>query len=354
MSDDEVLGELFDKFGLNDGDLPGSDDIQSRFSRHLEQHGFENGRVASLHNRRVASIPVRDRWLRTAPLSEEPPVWCLEDSDTGEEVDVPERLGEAIRQFLPLAAGLIALGRRLEAEWYGTSEEHRQGPATERDWPGCGDPLAMLAHLESSGWASERKLRLFACACCRSIGHLLPEAARDAVAVAERLADRQATEAERKAAYDRIEHEDSATAAAAEVCSAWRSREESFGAARDVIRHTAVARAFHHSFLTQDLVAEGKAVLSGEQAVQARLLRDIVGDPSRTPRVEPSWLAWNERTIPKLAQAAYDDRAFDRLPVLADALEEAGCDDAGMLSHLRGPGPHARGCFVLDSLLGKS
>jgi hypothetical protein len=57
--------------------------------------------------------------------------------------------------------------------------------------------------------------------------------------------------------------------------------------------------------------------------------------------------------IPKLAQAIYDDRAFDRLPVLADALEDAGCTDPDFLGHLRGPGPHVRGCHIVDLLLGR-
>jgi hypothetical protein len=69
--------------------------------------------------------------------------------------------------------------------------------------------------------------------------------------------------------------------------------------------------------------------------------------------VGPSWLAWNDGTVVKLAQGIYDDRAFDRLPVLADALEEAGCDDADILDHCRRPGEHVRGCWVVDLLLGK-
>ena len=56
----------------------------------------------------------------------------------------------------------------------------------------------------------------------------------------------------------------------------------------------------------------------------------------------------------KLAEAIYEERAFDRLAVLADALEEAGCTNPDILGHLRGPGPHVRGCWVLDCLLGKS
>ena len=57
---------------------------------------------------------------------------------------------------------------------------------------------------------------------------------------------------------------------------------------------------------------------------------------------------WNGRTVPRLARALYEERAFDRLPILADALEDAGCHHADLLAHCRGPGPHVRGCWVLD------
>jgi hypothetical protein len=56
----------------------------------------------------------------------------------------------------------------------------------------------------------------------------------------------------------------------------------------------------------------------------------------------------------KIAQAIYDDRRFSDLPILADALEDAGCRDPEILGHLRSPGPHARGCFALDVILGRS
>jgi hypothetical protein len=75
-----------------------------------------------------------------------------------------------------------------------------------------------------------------------------------------------------------------------------------------------------------------------------------------TPReidLRAEWLAWNDGTIPRLAQVIYQEQAFDRLGILADALEDAGCTDPVILGHLRGPGPHAQGCFVLDLLLGK-
>jgi hypothetical protein len=89
-----------------------------------------------------------------------------------------------------------------------------------------------------------------------------------------------------------------------------------------------------------------------EQRAQARLLRDVF-QPFSSHTVHPSWLTWNDGTARKIAQAIYDERAFERLPVLADALEDAGCDDADILRHCREPGEHVRGCWVIDLLLGK-
>jgi hypothetical protein len=93
--------------------------------------------------------------------------------------------------------------------------------------------------------------------------------------------------------------------------------------------------------------------LGAEVAWLASLVRDIFGNPFRRPHLDWAWLKWEGGTVAKLAEGAYQDRAFDRLPVLADALEEAGCADEHLLSHLRGGGPHARGCWALDLLLGR-
>jgi hypothetical protein len=84
---------------------------------------------------------------------------------------------------------------------------------------------------------------------------------------------------------------------------------------------------------------------------QARLFRDIVGNPFRAPQVAPAVLHWNDGTVARLAQGIYDERNFSTLPILADALEDAGCDDAALLEHCRAPGPHVRGCWLLDLLL---
>jgi hypothetical protein len=98
---------------------------------------------------------------------------------------------------------------------------------------------------------------------------------------------------------------------------------------------------------------EVAAAYNAESAAQTALVRDLFGNPFRHVPLDPAWLAWQDRTILKLAQAVYEERAFDRLPVLADALEEAGCTNADILNHLRGPGHHVSGCWVLDLLLGK-
>jgi hypothetical protein len=91
-----------------------------------------------------------------------------------------------------------------------------------------------------------------------------------------------------------------------------------------------------------------------DQPAQVKLIRDVYGNPFRRVTADAIWLAWNEGTVMKLAQAIYEENAFDRMPILADALEDAGCDNVDILEHCRGPGPHVRGCWVLDLLLGKS
>jgi hypothetical protein len=88
-----------------------------------------------------------------------------------------------------------------------------------------------------------------------------------------------------------------------------------------------------------------------ERAEQAELLREIFGNPFRPVVLDPTWLAWGGGTAARLAVTAYAENAFDRLPVLADALEEAGCTALQILEHLRRPGPHVRGCWAVDHLL---
>ena len=108
--------------------------------------------------------------------------------------------------------------------------------------------------------------------------------------------------------------------------------------------------------LPYDLMDNIQGVLNNLQrrnAENARFLRDIFGNPFRPVSLDPTWLNWHDGTIRKLAQSIYDERAFDHLPILADALEEAGCIDSDILAHCRHPGEHVRGCWIVDLILGK-
>jgi hypothetical protein len=88
----------------------------------------------------------------------------------------------------------------------------------------------------------------------------------------------------------------------------------------------------------------------GERVNQARIIRDVIGNPFRPVTSDPAWLS---STVVSLAEGIYADRAFDRMPILADALQDAGCDNADILTHCRSDGPHVRGCWVIDLLAGR-
>ena len=91
--------------------------------------------------------------------------------------------------------------------------------------------------------------------------------------------------------------------------------------------------------------------LQQEFAAQADILRDLIGDPFAPSALDASWLQWNEGAVAKLARSIYTERAFERMPILADALPEAGCRDEAILDHCRAARPHHPGCWVLDLLL---
>jgi hypothetical protein len=85
---------------------------------------------------------------------------------------------------------------------------------------------------------------------------------------------------------------------------------------------------------------------------QAELFRCVVGNPFRPCAVGPALLAWEDRMIPRLAGTIYAEQAWERLPILGDALEEASAP-VSMIEHCRADGPHLRGCWVLDRLLAR-
>jgi hypothetical protein len=263
---------------------------------------------------------------------------------------------------------------------------------TEQDWLACDDPAKMLRLARFTSYP--RKSRLFAVACCRcNWDLLLDERSRLAVEVAERFADGAATDEETRIASQAAQqaHREmfdtvGKVGSCIEWACAYTADPHPFRGARNVTWMAATPRMFEvrhprpngtdeirlfpcmvtrTSGLSHlrgkwqvDTIEE--AVPTGADAhVQAALLRDIFGPlPFRTKTIAPGWLSWNGGVVRLLAVAAYDGRLLPsgqldltRLAVLADALEEAGCDDAEVLSHLRGPGPHVRGCWCVDLLL---
>ena len=86
---------------------------------------------------------------------------------------------------------------------------------------------------------------------------------------------------------------------------------------------------------------------------QCDLIRELSGNPYRPLPVDPLWLHWNDGCIARMAHTIYDEERFEELPILADALEEAGCAEGPLLEHLRHhKGMHVRGCWAVDLLLG--
>jgi hypothetical protein len=111
-------------------------------------------------------------------------------------------------------------------------------------------------------------------------------------------------------------------------------------------------RAFHFTGLArqmEDSPERGRILIRQERSF-AGLVREILGDRYRPTDFAASW---RTSDTAGLAGAIYDDRAFDRLPILADALLDAGCDDEVILTHCRSSGLHVRGCWVVDLVLGK-
>jgi hypothetical protein len=211
---------------------------------------------------------------------------------------------------------------------------------TEAQWLTSTDAEAMLDYL--AGRVTERKLRLFTCACVRRHWTALcDERSRRAIEVAERYADGLADEVERGEAWD--EASSVAVKDALAVAATYAAESDLEYVQGDVVQ-VGIAR-----WVVREVLSRG----GSEQAALSDLLRCVFGPrPFGTPpRAADALRIWEHRTVPGLARTIYDEHAFDLLPVLADALEEAGCTDPVVLDHLRAPGPHARGCFALDSCL---
>jgi hypothetical protein len=208
---------------------------------------------------------------------------------------------------------------------------------TEAEWLACDDPMAMLSLLRDR--TPDRKYRLYSCAACRSKWHWFDgdEGSRQAIEVAERYADGEASKAALAKATKALPR---GGGVALHVTLA----DGSSGALNvaDVMVGEAVSEC-----LGEDEHQDAK---NAENTAQARLVRCIFGNPFRPVTIDPSWLT---PTVVSLATGIYQERAFDRMPILADALQDAGCTNEEVLSHCRGAGPHVRGCWVVDGVLGK-
>jgi len=239
---------------------------------------------------------------------------------------------------------------------------------TEREWLNCTDPQAMLVLLKRR--ASKRKLRLFAVACCRRIWPLiLHKRSQAAILVAERFADAQATSAELRAAESEAKAIwqknalDDAAMACFHVCTEQVAGLHASGTAVRAVWSHQLGEARGRGDHVPDGLSFSQPIRATEEAEQCRLFRDIFGNPfqplppRRSKRAwedqKLRWITGNDRTVTKIAQAIYEDHAFARMPILADALEDGGCTDRAILDHCREPGEHVRGCWVVDLLLGK-
>jgi hypothetical protein len=239
----------------------------------------------------------------------------------------------------------------------------------------------MESLLSDTGRFSQRKVRLVSIAACRRVAHLLPNAGYAAVIewaeqYSDGLADRGAflSHSRRLAGATRKRHPAATDAAIRAVLSLGpesapdaatlqavdaRGFEAMAGAGcvSPTLTHAGASRVIQDAWGSVTHAVFDRACEAEELAL-ADLVREVFGNPFRPVAISP---AWRTPQVVALAQAAYDQRELPagtldpaRMAVLADALEEAGCDNADILSHLRGPGPHVRGCWAVDLLLGKS
>jgi hypothetical protein len=202
---------------------------------------------------------------------------------------------------------------------------------SEAEWLVCPSPGEMLIFLQ--GKISDRKLRLIACACCRLVWPLLRKASRKAVEIGEQLADGILNETAQ------------ANALRAAIDAACLPAAGSFTSAANMAYRCAINDGLY--------AAEWTIGYGPDPEKEATVLHEIAGNPFRPVVLDPAWVTWKNGTLPDLARAIYDDRSFDQLPILADALEEAGCTNADILNHCRQPGEHVRGCWLIDFLLDK-
>jgi hypothetical protein len=215
---------------------------------------------------------------------------------------------------------------------------------TEAEWLASEDPEPMLRKVLLSSTTGRRKSRLFGCAACRRVRPLMDVCCRRAVDASERYADGLVPEREldllSQAVFDKF------------ADAIWDEGDPKQNVAR------AAATSSRPSLAAPLLVEVLDALLraapdrvADERAAQVALVRDIFGNPFRRTVCSPEW---RTGTVLTLAKQMYESRDFSAMPILADALQDAGCDSDDILGHCRDTSlTHVRGCWVLDLVLGK-
>jgi len=227
---------------------------------------------------------------------------------------------------------------------------------TEADWLTEIDLTGMQEHVKPR--ATPRQWRLFACGCIRELGYLLTvRRARDAFFVAERFADGRATLTELARAHGEA-------VAAHQSLFGPNSDRDAYGAevfGRVSCVHSALVAltrkeegAFVASLAGQALLLRDYIDSTWAKRInrlQCDLLRDLFGNPFRPARLPKAWVRAAGRDAISIARGIYEDRSFDELPILADALFDANCPSEEMIRHCQEPGVHGRGCWVIDALM---
>ena len=242
---------------------------------------------------------------------------------------------------------------------------------TEAEWFACDDPVKLLEFV-GRHHPNERKLRLYGVAGCRRIWSFLPdERFRRAVEVAELFADGAVSEEAREACWEEVDEAKTsidfatqdqfgghgnwpaasmatwmATAAAANAVG----DSESFVGPEAELFYLAGNPIEGMEYSYRERGIDYRLTRESEWSVHRALLRDIFGNPFRPSTLDPMW---RTSTAIALASQMYESRDFGAMPILADALQDAGCDSDDILNHCRGDGPHVRGCWVVDLVLGK-
>jgi hypothetical protein len=241
---------------------------------------------------------------------------------------------------------------------------------TEAEWLRCRNPFTLLAWVRQL--ADGRRWRLFNVACCRRVESLLNQPAdMDCLRNMEHFADRTTPNPTPAVeALARVAYRTSLTAFPGRTAPPgtwWLVSDYLDGVGRvRAVRAVAACARMTAETCWESLVAyrytqrwrnrdeerkrEAREERFHERVARATLLRDIFGNPFRRVSIDPSWLT---STALALARGMYESRDFGAMPILADALQDAGCDNDDILDHCRGPGPHARGCWVVDLVLGK-